>query len=61
MTEELVARWAIVVGGGLAALWALWTWLDRKIDVIEGRLTGHAERLAALEARRCDCEDEDGR
>lgn len=58
MTEELVARWAIVVGGGLAALWALWTWLDRKIDVIEGRLTGHAERLAALEARRCDCEED---
>jgi hypothetical protein len=60
MTEEFVARWALVIGGGLAALWALWTWLDRKIDLIEGRLTGHGERIAALEARRCDCE-EDGR
>lgn len=57
MTEEFVARWAIVIGGGLAALWALWTWLDRKIDVIESRLTSHAERIAAIEARRCDCED----
>lgn len=57
MTEELVARWAIVIGGGLAALWALWTWLDRKIDSLESRLTGHGERIAALEARRCDCEN----
>lgn len=49
MIDPLTRRDVLLGGAGLAGLYAMWQWTDRKLDVMRDTIARQGERIARIE------------